>query len=163
MDWNKQAEELLKTWTSSQQKMWDSWFKTMQGIGSPAQASEAWDKTIETWRDSVKQAMDAQTRWTQFWADSISSGPGANKQTNEWSSQMVEMTRRWAETQSQLWDSWFDTIKKSDPASMTKNWNTEEVQKIVQGWQEAAQKAMEAQMEWTRMLSTMQAQQAEKK
>jgi 2,4-dienoyl-CoA reductase-like NADH-dependent reductase (Old Yellow Enzyme family) len=158
VDWNKQAEETLKLWTSSQQKMWDSWVKAMQGIGSASQATDTWEKTVETWRESVKQALDAQTRWTQFWADSVTTGPGMNKQASEWSNQMVDMTRRWTETQSQLWDSWFETIKKSDPAAMTKAWNTEEIQKVVQTWQEAAQRAMEAQMEWARMLAAAQAQ-----
>lgn len=162
MDWNKQAEEMLKTWTTSQQKMWDSWIQTIQSVGS-SQASDTWEKTIETWRDSVKRALEAQTAWTQFWADSITSGPGASKQASEWSSQLVDMTKRWTDTQTQLWDNWFETMKKSDPSAMAKNWNMEEMQKIIQNWQEAAQKAMESQMEWTRMWTSMQAQQGEKK
>lgn len=162
MDWNKQAEEMLKTWTSSQQKMWDSWIKTMQSLGT-TQAGDTWEKSIETWRDSVKRALEAQTTWTQFWADSVNSGPGATKQAADWSKQMLDMTRRWTETQTQLWDSWFETMKKTDPSTMAQNWNTEEVQKIVQTWQEAAQKAMEAQMEWTKMWASVQQQQADKK
>ncbi len=159
MDWNKQAEEMLKTWTTSQQKMWDSWFKTMQTIGT-SQAGDTWEKSIDTWKDSVKQALDAQTRWTQFWVESMTSGSGVGKPAAEWSTQMLEMTKRWSETQNQLWDNWFDTMKKSDPTAMAKNWNTDELQKIVQVWQETAQKTMEAQMEWTRMMT--QAQKADK-
>lgn len=163
MDWTKQAEDMLKTWTNSQQAMWDSWLKTMQGFGTSSSTADTWEKSIETWKESVKRALDAQTAWTQFWADSIASSPGATKQSTDWSKQLLDMTKRWTETQSQLWDSWFETIKKTDPSNMSQNWNTEEMQKIVQTWQEAAQRAMEAQMEWTRMWASMRAQQPEGK
>jgi hypothetical protein len=161
MDWNKQAEDMLKSWTSSQQKMWDSWMQAIQGFGK-AQTTDTWEKSIETWRDSVKKALEAQTTWTQFWADTMTTGPGATKQASEWSKQMLDMTKRWTDTQTQLWDNWFETMKKSDPATMTQNWNTEEIQKVVQSWQDAAQKAMEAQMEWTRMWASMQQAKGEK-
>jgi len=152
MDWNKQAEDVLKAWTTSQQKLWDSWIKTVQSFGT-AQVSDTWEKSVDTWKDSVKRALDAQTAWSQFWADNITSGPGATKQTADWSKQLLEVNKRWADTQSQLWDSWFETIKKTDPATITQNWNLEEVQKLVQTWQEASQKALEAQMEWTKVWS----------
>jgi hypothetical protein len=158
MDWTKQAEDMLKTWTSSQQAMWDSWMKTMQGFGG-SQPNDAWEKSIETWRDSVKRALDAQVAWAQFWADSMTSGPGANKQASELSEQLLDMTKRWTETQNKMWDNWFETMKKTDPSTMAQSWNTEDVQKIVQTWQEATQKAMEAQMEWSRMWAAMQKQQ----
>ena len=45
MDWTKQAEDMLKTWTSSQQAMWDSWMKTMQGFGSN-QPNDAWESPL---------------------------------------------------------------------------------------------------------------------
>jgi hypothetical protein len=160
MDWTKQAEDMLKSWTNSQQAMWDGWLKTLQGVGSD-QAAQTWESSINTWQDSVKKALDAQNTWTQFWVESVTSGPGATQQATEWSKQLTDMTKRWVDTQTQLWDNWFETIKKSDPASFSKSWNNEEVQKMVETWQEAAQKAMESQMEWARMW--VQAQQSDKK
>ncbi len=159
MDWTKQAEEMLKTWTTSQQSMWDSWLKTIQGVGT-TQTTETWEKSIETWKDSVQRALEAQNSWTKFWAESVVASSGSNKQTSDWSNQMVEMTKKWTDTQAQLWNSWFETIKKADPSAMAQNWNAEEMQKIVGSWQEAAQKAMEAQMEWTRMLTSGQLKQS---
>jgi hypothetical protein len=47
-------------------------------------------------------------------------------------------------------DSWFETIKKTDPASVAKNMNPEEMQKAMQSWQEATRKMMESQMEMIR-------------
>lgn len=150
MDWTKQAEETLKTWTGAQKSMWDSWMNTVQGLGTN-QSAETWEKSIETWQDSIKRALEAQNTWTQFWVDSVTSSTGANAQATDWAKQVTDMAKRWNETQNQLWDNWFDTMKKADPSTVSKNFNLEELQKIVQTWQEASQKAVESQMEWTRM------------
>ncbi|NJP06325.1 MAG: hypothetical protein HC837_12205 [Chloroflexaceae bacterium] len=149
-DWGKQAEDMIKNWTGAQQKMWESWVSTMKGM-SAGPTADAWQSSIDQWKTSVNQALDAQLTWTQFWADSVVSGAGSSKQMTDWSNQVLEMTKRWKETQTQLWDNWFDTLKKSDPSTMAKNWNPEEMQKMMQVWQESAQKAMEAQMEMARM------------
>lgn len=147
-DWMKQAQDMVKQWTDSQQKMWENWVGTMQGVGIQ---SDTWQKSVDTWRDSVKKALDAQVAWAQFWADNMSASTGSSQQISDWSKQFVDMTKQWNETQTRLWDNWFETLKKSDPSAMSKNWNAEEMQKMVQVWQEYAQKAMEAQMEMTRM------------
>lgn len=151
MDWTKQAEEMLKTWTGAQKSMWDSWVNTVQGLGTN-QSGETWEKSIETWQDSIKRALEAQNTWTQFWIDSITSSTGSNAQATDWAKQVNDMSKRWNDTQTQLWDNWFETMKKADPSAVSKNFNMEELQKIVQTWQEASQKAVESQMEWTRML-----------
>lgn len=161
MDWSKKAEEVLKTWTTSQQSMWDSWIKTVQGIGSNT-AGDTWGKSVETWEESVKRVLEAQNAWTQFLAESIASVPGTNQQTTDWSKQLLDMSKRWTDTQNQLWDNWFATVKKTDPTTLVQNWNTEELQKIVQTWQESAQKALESQMELTRMWASAQGQQEKK-
>lgn len=149
MDWTKQAEEMVKNWTGSQQKMWESWLSMMQGVGT-SQAGEMWEKTVDTWHDSMKSALKSQVEWTQFWADSITANSGASKQMSEMSQQTVEMTKRWTETQNQMIDQWFETLKKSDPASMAKNMNPEEMQKAMQTWQEATRKMLESQIDMIR-------------
>lgn len=155
-DWTKQAQDMAKTWTDAQQRMWDGWVGAIQGMGiSPT--GEAWEKSVDTWRDSVKKALDAQVTWTKFWADNVAAGAGSSQQMTEWSTQFVEMTKKWNETQTELWDQWFETVKKSDPSVLAKNWNPEEMKKMVQNWQEYAQKAMEAQMEMARMIAGSQA------
>lgn len=149
-DWMKQAQDMVKQWTDTQQKMWDNWVGTMQGVGlNPS--SDTWQKSLDTWSDSVKKALDSQVAWAQFWADNMSANAGSSQQISDWSKQFVDMTKQWSDTQGQLWDNWFETLKKSDPSAMAKNWNPEEMQKMVQVWQEYAQKAMEAQMEMARM------------
>lgn len=153
VEWTKQAEDMIKTWTGAQQKMWESWVSAVQGIGTPS-AGASWEKTIDTWQESVKGALDAQITWTKFWAESVAASAGSSQQMTDWSKQILEMAEKWTSTQDQLWSNWFDTMKKSDPVNMSKNWNPEEMQKMMQVWQESAQKAMEAQMEMARMWTT---------
>jgi biopolymer transport protein ExbB/TolQ len=69
---------------------------------------------------------------------------------SEMSQQTVEMTKRWTETQNQMIDQWFETLKKSDPASMAQNMNPEEMQKAMQTWQEATRKMLESQIDMIR-------------
>lgn len=155
-DWTKQAEDIVKTWTGSQQKIWEGWLEILRSTGSSPN-SDVWEKTISTWQDSVKSALDAQVTWTKFWADSISSSAGSSKQVSEWSNQTLEITKRWTETQSQLWDTLFEAIKKTDPSLLGKNWTPEEVQKAVQSWQDASRKLLESQLEIVRLWTNPEA------
>ena len=70
MDWQKQANDMIKTWTSTQQKVWETWVNSMQLAATP-QTPEAWQKTVDTWRGTVKQALESQVELTRLWAESI--------------------------------------------------------------------------------------------
>ena len=63
------------------------------------------------------------------------------------------MGKRWTDTQRQLWTGWFQVVKKLDPTGTGVNWGTEG---FVQGWQDAVQKARDAQAEWLRLWSVGQ-------
>lgn len=159
MAWTKQSEEMFKTWTESQTKMWNEWLKAMQGFGK-SPSSQVWDKTVEAWDESITKILDAQSDWTRRWIESFTANQGAPKEMVEWAKQGQEMSSRWTETQKQLWTGWFQIVKKLDPTGtgMTGiNW-AGEGQKFVQGWQEAIQKAMDSQAEWVRQWSSSQGQ-----
>jgi hypothetical protein len=173
MDWNKQANEMIKTWTGTQQKVYESWLTSMQLMAAP-QSPEAWQKTVETWRGTVKQALEAQVELTRLWAESVSAAavnmptmpnmpgmpnmlgmssmPGVPTSVVEWTRQMLEMTRTWTETQMRFSENWFDTLKKADPGMLVQSWDMTQAQQIMNTWQEAAQKAVEAQSEFSKMM-----------
>ena len=48
MEWTKQTEDMLKTWTEAQTKMWDECLRAMQGFSRP-QPSDAWGKSVQAW------------------------------------------------------------------------------------------------------------------
>jgi len=155
MEWTKQTEDMFKTWTEAQTKMWDEWLRAMQGFSRP-QASEAWGKSVEAWEESVKKTLDAQNEWTRLWAASFTTVSGTPKEMVEWARQGQEMVRRWVETQKQLWEGWFQIAKRLDPSKVGGSWE-QEGQKFLQAWQDAVKKGMESQAEWTRAWTAGQA------
>lgn len=167
MDWTKQANEMLKTFTSTQQKVWESWISSMQMMATP-QSPEAWQKTIDTWRGTVKYALEQQLELTRLWAESVAASsvnapslpsipgmpamPGVSTTTVEWTRQMLEMTRTWTDTQVRFSENWFEILKKAEPGVMAQNWDMGNAQKIMATWQDAAQKAVEAQTQFSQMM-----------
>jgi hypothetical protein len=175
MDWNKQANDMIKTWSGSQQKVWESWMSSMQLLSSP-QSPEAWQKTVESWRGTVRQALESQVELTRLWAEGVAAAavnmpsaptvPGMPALTSvpgmasvpgstvEWTRQMLEMTRSWTETQVRFSENWFDLLKKAEPGNLAQSWDANQAQKIMATWQDAAQKAVEAQNEFSKMVLT---------
>lgn len=155
-DWNNRANDMMKMWTESQQKMWENWVTTMRTMGTAPTSRETWEKTVDIWHDSVKTALDAQVTWTQFWTDSMTSMGGSSKQMNEWSSQTMEMTKQWTEAQNKMWADWFQGLKTMDMSTMMKGFNSDEMMKLMQTWQDSARKMMETQMEMVRSMTSAQ-------
>jgi len=152
MEWTKQSEEMLKTWTDTQTKMWNDWLKAIQGFGK-SPSSQVWDKTLDAWDESIKKILDAQSDWSKRWTESFTASQGTPKEMVEWAKQGQEMSSRWTETQRQLWTSWFQVVRKLDPTATTGMSWAGEGQKFLQGWQDAIQKAMDGQAEWVRQWS----------
>lgn len=153
MDWTKQSEEMMKAWTDTQKKMWDNWLDMVQKGTGQSQAGEIWQKTIEMWEKTVKSSLDAQTEWTRTWVESLSGTEGVSDEVVEWAKQAQDMSKRWSETQQQLWQGWFDMVKKADASKMAGAWG-EESQNAFKTWQESAQKMMDAQKQWASAQTT---------
>jgi hypothetical protein len=149
-DWTKQADEMVKSWTGTQQKMWESWLNMMQGMGTN-QPGDMWEKAADNWYTSMKSVLEAQVTWSQFLADSVASNAGSNKQLADMSQQVVDMTRRWSETQMQVLNTWVDEVKKNDPSQM--KMSPEEIMTKMQSMQEAIRKMIETQMDMVRTMT----------
>jgi hypothetical protein len=149
MDWTKQADEMIKTWTGAQQKMWESWFELMQSVGTPQSATGIWEKTVDAWRDTVTKALESQVAWTRLWAESVTANAGSSKEVADWAKQVLELTSTWTESQTKLSESWFEMMKKADPTLVAGSWDGEQAKKMMSAWQETAQKAMDAQKQWS--------------
>lgn len=59
------------------------------------------------------------------------------------------MNKNWTDAPQQLWQSWFEIVKKIDPAKMDQSWD-KEARKIFETWQQSAQNLMDAQLNWAR-------------
>jgi hypothetical protein len=149
MDWTKQTEDTLKTWMGAQKKMWDSWLDTLQKSAPQFQTHEVWQKTVETWEETVKKSLEAESEWMRMWADNTPSFEGLPKEVVDWAQQAKEMTNRWVDVQRQLWAGWFELVKKGEPGKMAGSWD-KEGQKMAQAWQESVEKMVQTQIDWAR-------------
>jgi hypothetical protein len=149
MDWTKQSEDMLKSWTDTQKKMWDNWLEMMQQGPSQAQAAQVWQKTIETWEETVNSTLAAQGEWTKMWMDSLDT-KNMPEETVQWAKQAEDMSQKWAEAQKQMWQGWFDMLKQADVTKMVSSWEGEG-QKAFQNWQDSAKQIMDTQMNWLNM------------
>jgi hypothetical protein len=177
MDWTKQTNDMIKTWTNTQQKVWDAWLSSAQLATTAPQSPETWQKVVETWRGTVKQALESQLQLTQLWAEGVAAAsvsmpsipgmptlpgmpsmpgmpsiPGIPTTPVEVTRQILDLTRTWTDTQVRFSENWFDVLKKIDPSALSTAWDPAQAQKIVATWQDATQKAIEAQNELGRLV-----------
>jgi hypothetical protein len=148
MDWSKQTQDMFKTWTDVQRKTWEGWFDTVKNF-DPAQPSQIWAKTVDAWQESIKNTLSAQVEGSRIWAENIGSIKGAPKETAAWAQQIQETTVRWTDMQQQMWDNWFEVMRKTDPSKYVGKWDTEG-QTFFKSWQDMMQKSMDVQADWTR-------------
>jgi hypothetical protein len=143
-DWNKQAQEMLNTWTKAQQQLWDTWKTSMPQAGT-MQAGETWEKTVDFWKQAVDTSLNAQSEWANLWARSVAQA-NAPKELSAWTDQMASIMTTWTESQSQLWQGVLDSMKRATPETLVQRMD-ESTRAAFQAWQEAVQKAVEAQRE----------------
>jgi hypothetical protein len=131
MEWAKQSEEMLKTWTDAQKKVWDDCMKALQGFGK-SPSTQVWEKTVDTWNQTIQKSLDAQVEGARHWVKNFTTAKGTPEETAEWAKQGQEMITRLMETQKQLWETWFELVKKLDVSNMM-NW-TRDGQKFTVHW-----------------------------
>ncbi|WP_290652309.1 hypothetical protein [Aquisalimonas sp.] len=153
MDWNKQMEQLVSSWTETQRKMWDSWLATVkqfsenlpEGAGG---AGASYKANLEAWEKAVRQALEAQNEWAKRF--STQAGQQSPESMEQWSKQVQEMMKGWTESQQQLWDAWLSSMRKMDMSEMSSQWEKESRQ-VMEAWQQAAQRAQETMVELARV------------
>ena len=167
MDWTKQANDMLKTFTSTQQKVWESWVSSVQ-TSATTPSTEVWQKTVDTWRSTVRYALEQQLELTRLWAESVAVSsvnvpnlgvlpgmpaiPGVPATAVEWTRQLLDVTRTMTDTQVRFSENWFEMLKKAEPSTLALNWDPTQAQKILSVWQDAAQRAVEAQNQLSQMV-----------
>ena len=148
MDWIKQSEAMFKTWTDTQQKMWENFSESIATFGkSPGE--KMWAQTIKAGEDLVKNSLAAQAEWMKSWSENFKSLEGMPEQATNAVSQFQEMTEGWAATQEKLWGAWFEMLKKFDSSQFTEAW-TKIPSNPFQVWQDSTKMIMDTQMEWVK-------------
>jgi len=152
MNWQQQTEEMFKTWTDSQKKVWENWTDAMKGFGTTPN-TEMWGKTLDTWQTMVKNGLDTQGQWTKTMVDNVTKIEGVPAPVVEMTKQSQEMNARWNEMQQQMWNNWFDLVKKMDPSTFAK-FGGEDGKNLFQTWQDSMQQMMKTQTEWVNTAAT---------
>lgn len=80
--WAQQLVALTSSSMEAQKQLWDTWFDRLKGL-DPAGPAGPWEREtshlMQTWQDSVRQAIEAQTRWAQSWSGGQTPGAGRRK------------------------------------------------------------------------------------
>jgi hypothetical protein len=148
MNWNQQVEDMMKTWTATQEKVWNDFFNTMQGMGK-SQSTRMWESTLTVGEDMLKNMLKTQSEWMAAWVDGLGGMEGVPAQVVESARQFQEMAARWNKTQAELLSNWFGMLKKFAPARPSDAW-TDMPQNMFKSWQDTTQSIMDAQARWMR-------------
>jgi len=144
--WNTQFEDMMKAWTDTQKKVWDSYFDTMQGLNK-SQSARMWESTLNMGEEMFKDMLKTQMQGLKAWVDGLSKMEGLPPQMVESAHQFQEMTSRWNKTQGELIENWFEMMKKFAPSTPADSW-MEMPQAIFKTWQDSTQSIMDAQTKW---------------
>jgi hypothetical protein len=144
--WSQQTEEIFKAWTETQKKIMDNWAETVKGM-SGSQQADIWQTSLVAWKDMLHKTIAAEAKWTQSWLEQLQSIDGMPAEAREATAQFQQLSQRWAATQEQLWESWFEMLGSMDPARYSTRW-LEALQNPMQAWQKATQQVVDAQAEW---------------
>lgn len=67
-EWMTRAQEMMRTWTETQMKLWEGWVQSMSriegGVPDPAWQEHA-SKVMNAWQEAAQHAQEALTQWSQ--------------------------------------------------------------------------------------------------
>jgi hypothetical protein len=145
-EWTKQMEEMFQSWNEAQKNLMESWRESWKKLGFP-QDTEIWEKSIQTWQETVEKSMQSQQDWTNSWIENLSSMEGMPDAAAKSAERFREMSDQWMKTQSDLWGNWFEMLKSFDTSSLTGNW-MEMFKDPLKVWQNATERVLESQSTW---------------
>ena len=114
MNWNQQVEDMMKTWTDTQEKVWNDFFNSVQGM-SKSQSARMWESTLGVGEDMLINMFKMQSEWLAAWVNGLAGMEGVPAQAIESARQFQEMATRWNKTQADLLKNWFGMLKKFAP------------------------------------------------
>ena len=113
-DWSK--DEAFTSWTEAQKRLWES-LSTGVPAFQPPKSMGIWRdtylKNLSAWEGAVKQSLDMQSAWVKQWARQVASEQGTPESMGEWTQQVEEVMQHWIDTQSKLWEDWFEMLRST--------------------------------------------------
>lgn len=138
----KETQEMMRqmmtSWSSTQQQMIEQWLDIVEQTGG-SQGSQMWRQTLSVWESSVKRAMEAQNATMNSWMSQVQEAESMPAEAKERIEEGRAIMKRWTETQNDLWEKWFETMRQMDPAKYESNWQ-EMTKHSVSVWRAYAQR-----------------------
>lgn len=129
-DAQKMMSQMMTSWADTQKQMIDQWLDTVE---EPSRNTKLWHRTLSVWESSVKRTMEAQNATMQSWMSQLQDVEGMPDEAAEQVEQGKAIVKQWTETQTELWEKWFETMQQMDPAHYESNWQ-EMAQQSVAAW-----------------------------
>ena len=148
MSEKKSDENLLKTWSETQQKLLTDWLDTMRKLGGTP-TLELWTKTVDAWQSSVKETVDARAESTRQLIETLTTAKGTPEELRELARQEREQLQHWTEAERDLWQGWFNVAReinfRPEPGA-----GAQAGKDLVQLWQDSAHKMIDTQADLVR-------------
>lgn len=69
VDWAKQMQSMMKSWTDSQEELSKVWFEMVRKMDMTDAADMGDSKqVVKAWQDAVDKSLEAQKNMTEFWS-----------------------------------------------------------------------------------------------
>ncbi len=111
------TDDIFKTWTSAQKNLWTGLSSALPTLRPPT-IIEGWRdiyaNNLTAWESTIKQSLTVQASWLEQWAQSIANKCGDPENKPEWNRQVEEVMTYWIQTQTQLWEQWFDLLRSDN-------------------------------------------------
>ena len=139
----KSDENMLTTWSETQQKLLTDWLDTMRKLGGTP-TLELWTKTVDAWQSSVKETVDARAEFTRQLTETLANAKGTPEEFRELAREGQDQLQHWAEAERDLWQGWFNIVRqinfRPDPGA-----GAQAGKDLTQLWQDSAYKMIDAQ------------------
>ena len=148
---------MTQSWADAQRHLWERWLETLRQAGSGlspvnvAAPGQLWARALDTWEPLVRQTLDAESTAMQAWVDGLAAAPNVPPHVRAQLQQVHELTKGWTETQRQLWEAMFASVRQFS-ASAAQHPSTTQAP-AAELWQQMARPMLEAQAAWLRQWS----------
>jgi DNA-binding transcriptional regulator YbjK len=131
-DSQKMMQQMMESWVDTQQQMIDQWLETVESYGEQS-GSTFWNQTLSVWESSVKRTMEAQNATLNSWMSQMQDMDGMPEEAAEQVEEGKAIVKKWTETQSELWDKWFEMMHQMDPSAYESGM-TDMMKQAVSSW-----------------------------
>lgn len=107
-------EDILKTWTDAQKRLWESLCAAVPL--QPPVGIEAWRETylknLASWEAAIRRSLEQEAAWVEEWVQRVAQEKGTPEVMAIWVRQMEEVLQRWVQTQNQWWSEYFSVLRR---------------------------------------------------